>query len=221
MDLASKVVRRFAAIKGKHYPINRRKLKDLNSLATRKESMALYGGYEDWRIEVVPIKDIRVPPVWNPRRYEEALKYLQSGKPIDPIRANKEGGKWEIEDGIHRTNASQDLGYTHVPVLTSTWVETPEALVPEEPEKSQLPVGSWVKLREPFDGRLYGWVSEQLGAITLRGVKRWKYGLALVDPHSDWPDQGDFSDKEFDPSRPPPWGKEVENQIRAKGWVDV
>ncbi len=220
MKLAGRVVRRFRAAK-KHYPINRRKLKNLNDPAARKESMATYGGYDDWRIEIVPIKDIRVPVVWNPKRYDEALKYLQSGRPIDPIRAHKEGGKWEIEDGIHRTNASRDLGYTHMPVLTSTWVETPEALVLEEPEKPQLPVGSWVKLREPFDSRQYGWVSERIGYFTTQNVKRWKYGLALVDPSSDWPDQADFSDKELDPTTPPTWGKEVEARIRAAGWTDT
>lgn len=186
----------------------------------RKESMQQDGGYTVWRIEIVPIKDIRVPPVWNQGRYDEALKYLQSGKPIDPIRASKEGSKWKISDGIHRTNVSRDLGWTHMPVLTSTWVETPEALIPEEPEKPKLPVGRWVKLREPYSGLQYGWIYEQLGPSFTRGVRRWRYGLALLRAGEDWPNMVDFSDTEFDEAIPPPWGPKARQQAEAAGWTD-
>lgn len=221
MGSAERVARRYQAkVRGKHYKVNKRKLKDLNDPEVRKESMAQDGGYSEWRIEIVPIRDIQVPPVWNPGRYEEALKYLQSGQAIDPIRAEKKGSKWEISDGIHRTNASRDLGWTHIPVLTSKWVETPKAFVPEEPEKPRLPVGAWIKLREPYGANEYGWVYEQLGSTNFRGVRRWKYGLALVHPESDWPDQGDFNDNEFDVTRPPPWGPAVEEAMRAAGWTD-
>jgi hypothetical protein len=219
MDVAEKVVRRFLAkIRGKHYKVNKRKLKALNDPEVRKESMGHDGGYSVWRIEIVPIKDIRVPPVWNQGRYDGALKYLQSGQAIDPIRASKEGSKWEISDGIHRTNASRDLGWTHIPVLTSKWIETPEALIPEEAEKPRLDVGTWIKLREPYSGKLYGWVSEQLGSSAWRGVKRWRYGLALVAKGDDWPDQGDFSDNEFDTVRAPSWGPEIRQEAAKHGW---
>ena len=196
--------------RAKHYRYDSQKLKQYNNPEVREESMRVDGGYSEWRIEIVPIKDIRIPKVWHPGRFEKAKKLLESGRAIDPIRAVEEGGsKWEIEDGIHRTNASIALGFTHMPVFASKWVETPEALVPESPEKRELPLGAWVQMNEPYEDHSYAWIWEQLGPRKYRGVKRYWYNLALVSPGVDWPDQGDFSDTEFEPTRPPPWGAKV------------
>jgi len=104
-----------------------------------------------------------------------------------------------------------------MPVLTSEWIETPEALVVEEPEKPELPEGTWVKMNEPYDGHLeYGWVAEKLGGRPWRGVKRYWYGLALIHPEADWPDFVDFKDTEFEVVRPPRWAEQVRDQIEDR-----
>jgi len=218
MDSVGRVIRIFLATRT-HYKVDFRKLREMNSPAFRQEQMRMEGGYNKWRVELVPIRDIRVPKVWNPGRFDQAKKLIDKGTPLDPIRATKVGGKWEIDDGIHRTNVSIAKGYTHVPVLVPEWVATPEAYEAPEPEKKQLTKGTWIKLREPFDGRSVGWVDEQLGSNQPRGVRRWRYGLALIGPGEDWPDTGDFSDDELDVRSPPPWAIEARLKAEAAGWA--
>lgn len=190
----------------KHYKYDRRKLRTRNDPAVQEASKKQDGGYSVYRIEIVPLRDIKVPAVWNPGRLSQALEHMRKGTPLDPIEATKIGSKWEISDGIHRTNASIEMGYTHIPVLTSDWIETPNELVPEEPEKQQLSLGAWVKMRKPYEGLTYGWVDEVLGPRRWRGVKRYWYSIALVDQRTDWPNFIDANDTEFDPTRPPSWG---------------
>ena len=208
------LVRRFLArAPGKHYRFDKRRLKGLNDPASNEDQMRTLGGYSKWHIEIVPIKDIRVPKVWRPDRFEKAKALMEKGVALDPIDASKEGGKWEISDGIHRTNASLALGYTHVPVLVSEWIETPDKLVPEPPEKARLALGDWVEMNKPYDGRSYGWVDEVLGPRTYRGVKRYWYNIALVRKGDDWPHQADFSDTEFEPARAPSWGPAIQKEV--------
>lgn len=214
---AGRVVRRYLAARRRFYRYDRRRLKMLNDPSGREDLMRLDGGYAKYRIEIVPLKDVKVPKVWNQGRFDQAKALIEQGKPLDPIKAHKEGSKWVINDGIHRTNASIALEYTHVPVLVSEWIETPEAYEPEEPEKPQLAVGTWVKLRQKsFAGLWYGWVSEQLGQRFRRGVQRWRYGLDLVGPDSSQSSQADYSDHEFDPVRPPSWARKVREHTLAE-----
>jgi len=199
---AGRLAQRFMArARGKHYRYTDRELKRGNDPEVWEDSKRSLGGYNEYRIEIVPIRDIRVPKVWKPGRFEKARDRIESGKPIDPIHAVRKGGHWEIEDGIHRTNASKALGYTHIPVLTSTWIDTPEA-VPET--KPTLKPDTWVKMHKPVDGRQYGWIDEALGK-PWRGITR--YVVMLVKEGDDWPDFIDTNDSEFEPARPPPWGE--------------
>ena len=204
MRLEERVVRRFQAGRT-YYKYDRRKLKSHNDPAAQREEAKHRGGYSKYEIRLLPIKDIRLPKVWNPGRYERAKALIEAGKPLDPIDAVFSNGKWEISDGIHRTNASKALGFTHVPAFVSTWVATPEMYEPPPEEMPRLPVGAWVKMLKPFDGKLYGWVEEYLNPRQLNGVKRHWYGLSLMDESGDW-DFGDFGDHEFEPiDHPPPW----------------
>lgn len=212
-----RVAARFFAVQ-KHYPIDRaeinRKLRALNTAKARKDSSQYHGGYHEARFELVPISQIDVPSVWKPSRADSVRERIQEGKPLDPVRLDREdGGKWGISDGIHRTNVSIELGFTHVPAIVSVWVPTPEALVREEPEKKQLDVGDWVKLKKPDEGRRYGWVVERLSFRWARDVKRWVYSIAVVDKTTTWPDHLDLLDTMFEPTKPPSWGPAVKALI--------
>jgi hypothetical protein len=205
----------------RHYVVDERTLRRYNDPESRADSMAYEGGYNEHRIEIVPLADIDVPKVWSEGKFEQALARLVAHEPMDPIDASPGAkGRWAISDGIHRSNASLALGYTHIPVLTSTFVETPEAYVPEQPEKPRLQVGDWVKLREGFRGARWGWVSDPLGDKHKRGVKRHCYGIALVQKDSDWPSVADHCDDEFDVAKPPAWAVKAKREAEGIGWED-
>ena len=188
----------------------KRKLRELNDPVRSAESKRMFGGYSKFRLEMIPISRINVKPMWHPGRPEPLRKRMQVGLPIDPVRLSlDETGRYDIGDGIHRTNVAIEMGYSHVPAIVSEWVETPDEVVAPESQKSQLALGSWVHLHEPFDRREYGWVDEHLGTRPDRGVKRWMYGIALVKPGDTYPHFADFRDTELEPCSPPPWGEIV------------
>lgn len=221
MDLGviQRVVDRYITSAAKTYRFNRaewaRKVRSLNSPRSQKEEQELLGGYTVHRLVLVPLTEIEIPPPWNQGRLANALRGIEEGKELPPVDLAKQEGspKWAIGDGIHRTNASLQKGFTHVPAVTAEWVSTPEKRVPEEPEKPLLAPGTWVKLRKPFDGRLYGWVVEYLHTLTEQGVKRHRYHLALVKAGDDRPDYMDARDTLFDVTRPPPWGAKAKALI--------
>lgn len=215
MTIAERVARRFLGRTQKHYRINKRRVKSLNDPEKNLEMMRQDGGYTKWHIEIVPIRDVVVEKVWKPKRLEDALEKMKKGVALDPINAVKKGGKWLIEDGIHRTNASIEMGYTHIPVFVGEWIDTPEAFVPPEPEKPELREGDWVRMHKPYDGHTYGWVAERLGPRPMRGVKRFFYELNFIaEDGEDW-SFGDFGDQEFEPSKPPPWGEKAKAKYEA------
>lgn len=219
MTTAERVASRFLQARAgkKHYRINRRRLKHLNDREKNLEMAREQGGYTKWHIEVVPISSIAVEKVWKPKRFENALEKMKDGVALDPINATKRGGKWHIEDGIHRTNASIEMGYTHIPVFVSEWVDTPELYEPPEPEKPELNVGDWVRMHKRYEGRhSFGWVAEKLGPRPVRGVKRYFYELQFVDKTGeDWT-FGDFSDQDFEPAKAPSWGEKAKAKVEAE-----
>jgi len=122
-SLTSKVAARYAA--KNHYRYDRSKLRRLNDRDAQQKSKETFGGYEQFRIEIVPIRDINVPKV------ARSLEGLQDDKPRDPISLSRKGsGKWEISDGIHRTNVSIEMGYTHIPAFVAEWIRTPDEFIP-------------------------------------------------------------------------------------------
>lgn len=76
------------------------------------------------RFEYVPISDINVPEIWSEDKLKAVQKDMASGKKLKPVRLimNDDKGKWEINDGIHRTNASILAGYEYVPAITTEYV---------------------------------------------------------------------------------------------------
>jgi hypothetical protein len=191
--------------------IVRKELQGYNNPRVVEDSKKEFGGYALARFKYVPISKINLPEVWNPSRVKRIKEGIEQGKALPPIHLSS---NMEISDGIHRTNVSKEMGFTHVPAIVTYWIETPEAEVPPEPEKPQLDLGDWVKLRKPYDGRIYGWVAEQLRYRIYKGVKRWVYNIALVDKNSKWPDYPDMSDTEFDPVKPPSWAIEIKKSFK-------
>jgi hypothetical protein len=174
---------------------------NFNDKKSIEESKKLYGGYTVYKFNLIPLKDIIIPKVWNPGRLESVNKAIQENKNLPPIRLsiNHKKSKWEIEDGIHRANASKNAGFTHIPAICSEWIETPDEIVPPEPQKDKLNPGDWVKLREAFDGKIYGQIKEFIGQSLVGKIKRYIYAITLVDENGikeSFP--ADFSDKEFD-----------------------
>jgi len=203
--LTLRVAARFAARSS--YRVDRMRVRRalrINHPDAIEDSKKYHGGYSVARFEHVPISKIKLPPIWKPSRAVRIRKAIKEGKALPPIHL---GPNYEISDGIHRTNVSKEFGFTHVPAIITEWVETPDEIELPEPEKPRLDVGDWVKTREKWDGREYGWIEEQLLYAFDRRVKRWKYAVALVKRGDDWPDILDLRDSEFDPARVPSWVK--------------
>jgi len=74
---------------------------------------------QNWEERFMLIRDINVPKVWNELRYKNALTETQKTGSIPPIDVawNENTKTWEIQDGIHRTNATWNLGFSAIPVL--------------------------------------------------------------------------------------------------------
>lgn len=71
--------------------------------------------------QIVPIAEINVQAVWQSAKLDPLRKRIAGAAPIDPVLLGMGfNGKYEIEDGIHRVQASIEAGYTHVPALVDT-----------------------------------------------------------------------------------------------------
>ncbi len=84
------------------------------------------------RLEYVPISDVNVPAPWSDDKLQAVKADMDAGKKLEPVRLTMPDGKgkWEIDDGIHRTNAAREAGYSHVPAITTEYVpfgEEPKA----------------------------------------------------------------------------------------------
>jgi hypothetical protein len=206
-NLAARVVRAYL---GKSYKVDGSKVRQLlaqyNDQEAREDSQQHFGGYFDHIFELVPLSKVVIDEVWKEAKYQKVVEAIQKGVPLPPVMLSKKGGRFEITDGIHRTNASRDLGFTHIPAIIATWVATPEKKQTRLVKK-ELEVGTWVKLDKPIDGRSFGWVEEKLHP--------GKYNIALVKPGDDWPDFVDLEDRGFDPVEPPSWGPRLKAEINS------
>ena len=192
-----------------HYKLDRSAVRkgEQRDRDAERETAERHGFYQYKRFVLVPIGQIEHQPVWHPGRIESILDAIDRGKPLPPIRADKDRGKYAITDGIHRYNASLQRGFTHIPVLETVTVDAPEMYVPPMPEKPVLRPGTYVKLTEkPYRATsLWARVVEYLGPYRGRGdVTRHVYALdGIVNGHVDF--VGDWHDDKFDSEggRPP------------------
>ncbi len=190
-----------------HYKLDRSAVRDgeRRDRDAERETAERHGFYQYQRFVLVPIGQVAHQPVWHPGRIKSILDAIDRGKPLPPIRADKDRGKYAITDGIHRYNASLQRGFTHIPVLETVTVDAPEMYAPPMPEKPVLRPGTYVKLTEkPYRATsLWARVVEHLGPYRGRGdVIRHVYALdGIVDGHVDF--VGDWHDDKFDVGRPP------------------
>jgi len=118
-------------------------------------------GYQEF--DIVPLRDIKPEKVWDERKLNAVLRDIEQGKPLAPIELSPVGNRLEITDGIHRYNASKNLGFTHIPALISHYVEAPE--LKEELQPNTFKVGDFVEFTEPIEGFRHGYLLEALGGL--------------------------------------------------------
>lgn len=101
-----------------------------HSYDTAKEEFKNLGGWEKKLFKIIPISDIEHQDIWSQGKYDIALKHIQAGTPLDPVKLGRHvnGAEWAITDGIHRIAASKALGYTHVPALVGEWITEPPSI---------------------------------------------------------------------------------------------
>ena len=107
---------------GNHYPVNTSKIK--NILNIYKDFNDQGDHSETMKYAIVPLSDIEKKPIWAPEKLEAVKKQLQEGQSLEPIMlisTPEKPGQLLINDGIHRTEASRQLGYTHIPALIHTF----------------------------------------------------------------------------------------------------
>lgn len=94
---------------------------------TAEEEFKNLGGWEKKLFKIIPISEIENQDIWSQGKYDRALKHIQDGTPLDPVKLGRHvnGTEWAITDGIHRIAASKTLGYTHVPAVVGEWIKEP------------------------------------------------------------------------------------------------
>lgn len=112
---------------------------------------------------LIPLAKIKPERVWRPDRLQRVMEAINAGKALPPIHLVPGRSLLEIDDGIHRYNASLQSGFTHIPALIQRTREV-EILSPSTP--TAYKVGDYVRFREPFDGR-------------------WEYGYLAGNPYGD------------------------------------
>lgn len=166
-----------------HYPVDMGTVrkKTRRSKEEEAESAREMGWFAYNVFEIVTMNRIIHQEVWNPPRFDKALKLMQQGTRLDPISVSKEpDGRFSISNGIHRFNASQAMGYTHIPVIYSVVVETPDAQV-VEPVKPRLERGTWVRLRKPRGVSEWAVIDEYLSQRFWQGAQRYMYSLVGIE----------------------------------------
>lgn len=205
----------------KHYKIDQ---SDVRRRTHRDKSRELeeakdLGFYSYTVMKVVPLSQIKMPPVWNQGRIDRIRKGLEAGKALPPISLAGKHPPYEISDGIHRTNASKEAGYTHIPAYFTEVVERPDLYEEPEKEKPKLRPGAWVKMRKPVQGYEWALVIEYVSPRHWKGVRRHLYGLVGGDANtSDF--IGDWMDSEFDPVREGQVPRKVRETILANPFAD-
>jgi hypothetical protein len=86
-----------------------------------------YGFYTKYKLEHVPIQDIKMQDVWDQNKFKSVVSAIDENKEMPPVMLEKENNKYLIIDGIHRIQASKTKGLLYVPALVSeVFFEKPE-----------------------------------------------------------------------------------------------
>jgi hypothetical protein len=109
-----------------HYKIDHEKIQQeidrRNHPDIKRQDMEAHGATTHAELRIVPLHEIERKPVWNQGRIDSIHEGIKSGNTLPPVHlGEKKGGGYEIEDGIHRVNASHEQGFTHVPAIVENW----------------------------------------------------------------------------------------------------
>lgn len=136
--------------------------------------------FED-RFVMVPVDKIHFKK-WNQDRYDFYMDAFKSGRAADPVRLSRPwhgGDYFEVSDGNHRTAASIDMGYTHVPAIVSVEIKNkspdghpPKNLYEEIYGREQLLVVEFFRAWGPSESNLY---------FEWGGVEDWGYWIKVSD----------------------------------------
>lgn len=122
--------------------------------------------------------------VWSEEKLADAKARLASGSLMPPIRIDRafEGDGFTIQDGIHRTAAAREAGYTHVPALVD----------PDIADELEAAGGSGRKFKPEIAGELSDWADRQgLKSLGLSSRRAGQYkGQTLKDLGSALHDNG-------------------------------
>jgi hypothetical protein len=125
-----------------HYPVTK-PIAIHNDLADQWVSYLQDGySYEDV-FEYIPVSKVDFD-LWNKDRYAFYMEAFKKNKAAKPIQVSLlENGRYSLVDGNHRTAASRDMGYSHVPAIVSKKVmgkpsPTPPANLKETIYKNEL-----------------------------------------------------------------------------------
>lgn len=68
-----------------------------------------------YTLKKVSISKINLTPAWSLLRLQDNLNKIKKTHAMPPIFLyNRKDGRYDIEDGIHRTTAAKMLGYSYV-----------------------------------------------------------------------------------------------------------
>jgi len=92
-----------------------------NDMEEAKRQYEEYGEWYERVFETVLISEIELPAPWSIGRLDNNKKKLQATGAMPPILLDFDDSSqtYKISDGIHRTNAAKQLGYTHVPAVVT------------------------------------------------------------------------------------------------------
>lgn len=131
LTLAARIAAKYAANQ-RSYRFDKAEVRDLldnyNDPEVIEESQINLGGYTKATFELVPLSRIKPEKRWNEQRGARLREAFSQNKILPPVRLERRGSRYEIEDGIMRTRLSMENGYTLIPAIVTEWVDTPEAM---------------------------------------------------------------------------------------------
>lgn len=111
--------------KATHYPLKMRPIDRLHLKAPAlRDALREFKQTGEWtyhQLEMVPISDIKVPAAWHEKRLTSAVSGVKTKAAMPPVQLSEQPGetKLHVSDGIHRTNASLQAGFTEVPAIVN------------------------------------------------------------------------------------------------------
>lgn len=113
-------------------------------------------------LRVVPLSQIDLVPPWNDARLKDNLEWLKKTGAMPPIRLSLSSpelggsGRYEIGDGIHRSNAARIMGYDAVPAVVSEKriIPPPPSEEIEERRSTNMGYRLYQVIKSSYDGPL-------------------------------------------------------------------